>query len=51
MDADCATNGNGYIINGSGHIAYKTERSTFQIPNVTQRFTDNINEIQRNMTF
>ena len=39
-----------YIINGSGHIAYKTERSTFQIPYVTHRFTYNISEIQH-MTF
>ena len=33
-----ATYENGYIINGSGNVAYKSEHTTYQIPHVTHKF-------------
>ena len=32
------------IINGSGHVAYKTEHTTYKIPPVTHKFAHNTNE-------
>ena len=38
------------IINGSGHVAYKTEQATYQIPHVTHEYAHNINE-SKHMTY
>ena len=37
-------------MNGSGHVAYKTEHTTYQIPHVTHKFAHNINE-SKHMTY
>ena len=32
------------MINGSGHIAYETEHTTYQVPQVTHKFAHNFDE-------
>ena len=34
------------IINGSGHVAYKTKHTTYQIPYVTHKYALNMNKIK-----
>ena len=41
-----ATYQNGYIINWSGHVADKTEQTTYQIPDVTHKFAHKTCEIK-----
>ena len=42
---------NGYSINGSGHVAYKTEHITYQIPHFTHNFAHHNNNKSKHMTY
>ena len=37
-------------MNGSGHVAYKTEHTPYQVPHVTHKFAHNINK-SKHMTY